>query len=58
MSPRKPQPNLSQRKQRACLGPNCKGTKKFLSDHPGHRLCKHCAARANRFSGTSNDAAA
>ncbi len=40
----RPKPDFSLRKERACLGPSCMGKKKFLSDHPGHRLCRRCAA--------------
>ena len=45
MTSAKPEPDFRQRKMRACLGPNCLGNTKFLSNHPGHRLCPRCAAQ-------------
>jgi len=50
MTNAKQKPDFSQRKMRACLGPNCMGKTKFLSIHPGHRLCPVCAHRVTSIS--------
>jgi hypothetical protein len=52
----KPAPDFPQRKERVCLGPHCMGKKKFLSDHPGRRLCPRCAAQVGRDSAGSTAA--
>ena len=46
----KPELDFRQRKMRTCLGPGCLGKTKFLSDHPGHRLCPRCADQVKRIS--------
>ena len=33
---------IGDRAARLCLGPNCRGTKKFESEHKGERICKSC----------------
>ena len=35
-------------KLRTCLGPLCRGRKKFWSSHKGNRLCKRCQATVAR----------
>jgi len=51
MTATKPEPDFRQRKMRACLGASCLGKTKFLSDHPGHRLCPRCASQVQSISG-------
>ena len=34
---------------RICIGPRCKGKKKFKSEHRGNRLCEGCARTVSRL---------